>query len=648
MAVRFIIGRAGTGKTERCFRAIVDAASRDPLGPPIWWIVPKQATFQAERELTCNSGLDGFCRVRVVSFEQLGEQILADCGGAAIPQVTPAGRQMVLGHLLRTLADKLQFFNSVARQAGLAKELDATFAEFERCGKDVADLKLLVSDLETSSSDDPQARALTAKFRDLHLLYDAYTKYLGQERLDPHRRLEQVLNCIENCRMVQGADVYVDGFYEFNDFERRTLAGLAKVCAKIEIALLLDPASPVINDPHKIPDDMSLFHRTEETYQRLWFTFHEEELEIAPPVLLKDAKRFSTPTLVHAEKFLFSTPACRLQPACQVELSVAPDRRAEVDAAARKIREWMLDGIRLRDIVVLARNLEDYAELIDASFREHAIPRWFLDRRQTAIHHPLPQVVRAVFQLALHNWPHDAMMTLLKSGLCKLDLNQADEVENYVLTHRIRGVEWMSKEPWRYVRSKLTRGEDSELAPAEQFELERIDALRRMVVDAIRPFIARITSQSTLPIRQYISELFALLERFEVRKSLLEWINETKELEQRSEHEQVWAELVKLLDQMADVMGNEPVSPADFLAILESGLEQFDLALTPQAIDQVLVGGVERTRTPAVRAAIVLGLNEGEFPRAPRDETILSDGERRTLKAQPHGDRSRHRAPPAR
>src|SRR5215212_6239091 len=257
MPVRFVIGRAGTGKTHRCFRAIVDAVARDPLGPPMYWIVPKQATFQAERELTCGSDLDGFCRVRIASFEQLGEDILADCGGGAIPQVTAAGRQMVLGHLLRTHAYKLQFFSSVARQAGLAAELDATFAEFERCGKECDDLKLLVSDLEADQAD-PRAKALLAKFHDLHLLYDAYSKYLGQDRLDPHRRLAQVLACVENCRLIQRADVYVDGFHEFNDFERRTLAGVAKVCAQMEISLLMDPISAVVKHAHTIPDDMSL------------------------------------------------------------------------------------------------------------------------------------------------------------------------------------------------------------------------------------------------------------------------------------------------------------------------------------------------------------------------------------------------------
>jgi ATP-dependent helicase/nuclease subunit B len=388
----------------------------------------------------------------------------------------------------------------------------------------------------------------------------------------------------------------------------------------------------LIDDPHKIPEEMSLFYRTEETYRKLWFTFEQEGIDIAAPVLLKDTKRFSNPYLSHAERFLFAKPQAARQ-SKDIELITAPDRRAEVDAAARKIRQWMLDGFRLRDIAVLTRSLDNYAELIDASFREHAIP-YFVDRRRAAAHHPVPQVVRAILLLALHNWPHDAVMTLLKSGLCGLSLTEADEVENYVLMHRIRGAEWASTNPWRYVRSKLTRGSDEELAPAEQFELERIDGLRRKVVNPLRPFLTKIPVDAKLSIRQYIVELFAVLERFNIRKTLLEWIKDTPDLEQRGEHEQVWAELIKLLDQMADVMGEELVQPADFLAILESGLEQFDLALTPPTVDQVLVGGVERTRTPALRATIVLGLNEGEFPHAPRDQTILSDGERRALAAR--------------
>src|SRR5439155_16422070 len=194
MAARVIIGRAGTGKTRHCFDAIVAAVRADPLGPAIYWILPKQATFSAERDLTTLSGLGAFCRARVLSFELLGEEVLASCGGAAVPQVTALGRQMLIGHLLRSRQDDLKFFRGVARQPGLAARLDATFAEFERCGQDPSAVAEVVAQLDPS--DDAAAQLLRGKLGDFHLLYKAYRDALGNERVDPHRRLDQVLTCI--------------------------------------------------------------------------------------------------------------------------------------------------------------------------------------------------------------------------------------------------------------------------------------------------------------------------------------------------------------------------------------------------------------------------------------------------------------------
>ncbi|MDB5329361.1 MAG: helicase-exonuclease AddAB subunit AddB, partial [Phycisphaerales bacterium] len=178
MSVTFVIGRSGSGKTFRCFESIVTELRARPLGPPIYFLLPRQATFTAERELTCASGLPGFCRARVVSFEQLGGDIFAECGGAAVPEITPLGRQMILGHLLRRHAGQLVFFKSVARLPGLAAELDLTFAEIERAGKSAEDLAALLDDLSHSGPIDADGLSLQAKLRDIHLLYAAYTQYL--------------------------------------------------------------------------------------------------------------------------------------------------------------------------------------------------------------------------------------------------------------------------------------------------------------------------------------------------------------------------------------------------------------------------------------------------------------------------------------
>src|SRR5947209_3342816 len=80
-----------------------------------------------------------------------------------------------------------------ARHAGLATKLDATFADFERNGRDLADLATLLEDLNTIVTRTGEQQSLYDKVHDLRLIYQAYTNYVGQERLDRHHRLQQVL-----------------------------------------------------------------------------------------------------------------------------------------------------------------------------------------------------------------------------------------------------------------------------------------------------------------------------------------------------------------------------------------------------------------------------------------------------------------------
>jgi ATP-dependent helicase/nuclease subunit B len=632
MAVTFVIGRAGSGKTRRCFDAIVDALRRDPLGPPIYWLVPKQATFTAERELTCCSGLDAYCRARVVSFDEFGRDVFDECGGSSIPEITPLGRQMILGHLLRQNRTKLRFFSQVARQPGLAAELDATFAELERSGKSADDLGGLISDLSESNAADLQLAPLLDKLHDTRLLYDAYTTYLGQERLDPHRRMKQVEASLAQCVSLKQATIYVDAFLDFTDHERRTLVGVAKAGARVEICLAMDPRSPVLADPHTLPDEMSLFRRTEEAYRRLWFALSEAAVEINEPIRLQTVGRFNSPALAAVERLLFRDPIAPIQGATGIQLIEAPDRKSEVDATARQIQSLLRGGLRLRDMCVLVRDVDRYHSLIDASFREHEIP-YFVDRRRTASHHPLLQFVRSLFQIARHDWPHDAIFLLLRTGLAGIDLYAADGLENYVLTHHIRhSVGWESPQPWGFRRRMIGAEEAEGSSPAKPAEAE---TLRRALVEKLQPFVRLLRGDQPLAVRDIAAEIFNTFDRFEIPATLAQWIaaeESASRLERGREHEQVWANLVDLFDQMVDLLGDEPMTPADFNDVMESGFDRFDLALTPPTVDQVLVGQADRTRTGRPKVVFVLGMNEGEFPRPPGDGSILTDRDRHTLR----------------
>ncbi|HWE04984.1 MAG TPA: PD-(D/E)XK nuclease family protein [Tepidisphaeraceae bacterium] len=642
MPVTFVIGRGGSGKTERCFSQIVDALRADPLGGPIYWLLPRQATFTTERRLTCASGLSGFCRARVLSFEQLGTEIFDECGGSAVPQITVIGRQMILGHLLRAHAAELSFFKSVERQAGLAAELDRTFDEFERSGKTVADLSVVLDELSVPGAVGVEGLALAGKLHDLRLLYNAYLNFLGQDRLDQHRRLRQIIAAVERCSFVPRATFFVDGFLEFTDHERQMLAAIARAGACMEITLLMDPLSPVVAAPESTPDAMSLFHRTETTYRRLMAAFAEAGVRVGAPVSLAENKRSKSPDLSRLERE-FVSPAGRAaersetaspNDAPAIGRIEAPDRISEVDAVVRSVRGLLSQGYRLRDIAVLVRDLDQYYPPIGKSFGEHGIPYYFIDRRRRASHHPLLHLLRGALEISRFNWKHDAVMSLVKTGLAGISLDEADELENYVLLHRVRGVQWESPEPWGW--RKAPRG-DGDAESAQEEDLARVDGLRRRIAAALAPLVALLRTGEPVKVSLIASAIFTTFDALGVRETMSRWMSEpagsasAAKLEEAEEHQQVWTKLTELFEQMVELLGPIEVTPTDFVDIVESGLEGFDLAITPPAPDQVLVGQVDRTRCPPVKAVFVLGLSEGEFPATPRETTVLSDRERREL-----------------
>jgi ATP-dependent helicase/nuclease subunit B len=93
----------------------------------------------------------------------------------------------------------------------------------------------------------------------------------------------------------------------------------------------------------------------------------------------------------------------------------------------------------------------------------------------------------------------------------------------------------------------------------------------------------------------------------------------------------VWTEFVELLDELVDLLGDEQLSASEFGETILTMLAQFDLAITPPTVDQVIVGDVERTRYDHFDGVVLIGLNEGEFPRVAREPTVLGDAERGEL-----------------
>ena len=114
------------------------------------------------------------------------------------------------------------------------------------------------------------------------------------------------------------------------------------------------------------------------------------------------------------------------------------------------------------------------------------------------------------------------------------------------------------------------------------------------------------------------------------------WIDEAAARDEAlvvQEHRQVWQGVVRLFDQLEAVLGQGDGDARGDGGDRGSGPEASPDRAGAARIDQVLVGSVERSRQPDLRAVIILGANEGLFPKAPDESALFLDDERALLEA---------------
>ncbi|HEU5397240.1 MAG TPA: PD-(D/E)XK nuclease family protein, partial [Verrucomicrobiae bacterium] len=96
-------------------------------------------------------------------------------------------------------------------------------------------------------------------------------------------------------------------------------------------------------------------------------------------------------------------------------------------------------------------------------------------------------------------------------------------------------------------------------------------------------------------------------------------------------HQTVLEQMNSWLDNLALGFGGKRLPPRDWLPILEAGLAHLTVGIIPPVLDEVLVGAVDRARSPDLKLTLVLGAYEGVFPAAPVSPEILTSDDRAEL-----------------
>lgn len=665
MAVTFVLGRAGTGKTHFCLEAAA-AALRQDAAERLILLVPEQASFQTERALALRAPGQAYWRAEVLSFSRLARRV---CAAPALPSVLDAAaRELGLRALFAREPELARGFGAATATAGFYRALGRVIEEL--ASEDVTPGALAQT---AAALDDPYVRARVSR---LARAYAAYLEWLGPQRADAAGQLRVVRERLGESRFAAGAQVWVDGFAGFTGQELETLVALARSAASVHLTLLADPDRPA-----RAGDPLDLFSRTQRTRTRLERMFGDAGVRIEPPVLLRSARRFTAPALAHLEHAFEAGLPRSAAPASagSVRILQCASHVEEIRNAARHIRTLVSESggaVRWGDFAVIARNLEPLANDVLEIFAEYDIPV-FIDRRRSMRAHPLGRFVAALFGVLREDFSVAAGARLLRTGLLPLSEREAEFLDILVRKHEVQGAALWQAAQWELERAAATPA--AEAPPPENSREQPRSVLRRAPAmpgapapgtaanrqlglfdtpvagpapDAPPPYnlpaaahAGRLETMRALqPLLEmssgahkgaaWAAALYAALRQLRVDRRLERWIA-TAQDEQRWEvaetHRLAWEALVAALDDIHAILANTPLGLAEIADVLTGALRDVSIGLAPPTLDQVLVSAIERSRHPDIKHAWVLAVNEGIFPAQPSEDPLLTDEERRAL-----------------
>ncbi len=649
MAVRFIIGRAGSGKTHHCLEAIRDRLRHDPVdGYRLVLLVPEQASLQMERAILepgANAGeaMRATHRGEVLSFQRLAFRVLDAAGqlGGDGAVLSETARAMVLRHLVSEHADQLQYYRRAARASvagGLITRLASTLTELMQEAVDPSALLELADDDGGRAGADPAQRA---KLHDIHLIYEAYLAYLATGKLDTTQYLELAREQLPHCSWLAGMELWVDGFASYSVQESQMLVALAKLAKHVDITVMADPSVCVASGRDASDPRTQLFARPVATYRDLRRRFENAGVAVDEDLSLEAS---GTPrfldggAIATVERCIFQSPPADEgiagSPQDEVEIVSLPTRRLEAEYAVSRIHRFVQDHggrYRYRDIAIICRDLGPYHDLLSAALTGAHIP-FFIDRRRPVVHHPLVELLRGGVQLAAQPMAIEPVRLLLKTGLLPVSIEDGDELENYLIAHGVSGETAWSGPDWtNESRFGSRRGGST---PYETASLSRINAARRVVSDHVSEWLALTTGNDRPTGEAWSSAIVSWWQRLGVGEQLASWAGDAEDdgdLDQAEEHRQVERDIAAFLDDLVLALGDVRLDPVELADVVEAGLAGLTLGLVPPMVDQVLVGSIERSRHPDIKVALIVGFNDGVFPMQLSEDPILNDDDRGLL-----------------
>ena len=608
--LELILGLPGSGKTA----AIKEMIEKDVAEKKtVFLIVPEQSALDVEAEFT--SLLPPFAQLHfeVVNFTRLSNRVLRKYGGISHKYLTAGMRSCLMWRTLSEIGE-LSSMRSVPS--------DSSFISLMLSATDELRLNGITPEMLAEAADEAEP-ALAAKLRDLALVNSVYSGLSQSVGTVPGDDVTKLASVLEENDFFSGTRVYIDSFTDFTSPQMSVVSSIIRQAESCVITLTCDeggleeniPSSPQYKKSYRTASLVrAMARRSSSAYTERFlegnFRASSEEL------------RFLN------QNIWMGNGAVYEKDPRDIRLLGSSDKYFEAERIAADICRLVAEeGLRYKEIAVIARDIKSYEGIIDAMLDKFSVP-FFMSKRSDIMSKAPIKMLFCALAVIRFGWRREDLLTYIKTSLVGLDPDECDELSIYSEKWNISGSGFYGDLGW----SMNPAGLKEEMSEHDALLLARLNEAKEKVR---LPLLALSESLSKRPtVRDACRGIFEFLTAADMRGSLEKRIESDKadgRLAEAAENAQLWNILLDALDRLSSVCGDRQVDIAEITTLLSLMLGETSVGAIPQSADAVTVGSASALRARGIKAAYLIGCERGVFPAAVVGSSIFSDDEKVSL-----------------
>ena len=358
MALQFILGNSGSGKTYYIHQKIVELSNQDPK-KNFLIIVPEQFTMQTQRELVDMQMHHSIMNIDILSFKRLAYRVFDELGSFCYQVLEETGKNLILRRIAQEKADELTVLKKNMTKMGYIDEVKSLISE-------LAQYNIMPMQLAEAAERLPEG-SFSYKLKDVLTMYQGFLDFLEGRFVTAEEVLELLIDVADQSEILRNSVIVFDGFTGFTPIQNRLINELLKTAEDIYVTVTID----VRENFYHCMGAHELFAMSKKMIRSLQKMADELHIPVTDPIVLahhKNSRFKQSEALFFLEQNLFRSRGDQYDlKEGQTDISIysLKNPREELQYIAREIERLVRNGqYRYKDIAIVCGDLQGYANLM--------------------------------------------------------------------------------------------------------------------------------------------------------------------------------------------------------------------------------------------------------------------------------------------